>query len=99
LKLIEAVLQATTKFARTRHAADEVARGLIAAERSALMQRLIRAALRSGTVSAPALRREGMPLPSRGMLGDAAVGLARRLQRRTTPSPIMPPAPPLPVSH
>lgn len=90
LKLVEAVLQATTKFVRAKHAADEVARGLIATERAVLMQRLIRAALRRGSVSPLALRRAGLSLPPRGLLGDCVVGVARRLQKRGPPVIVAP---------
>jgi hypothetical protein len=99
LKLIEAVLQATTRFVRARHAADEVARGLIATERSVLMQRLARAALRTGSVSALALRRAGLPLPPRGVLGDSVVGVARRLRRKRGAPVILAPGAVLPASR
>lgn len=60
LRVIEAVLRATTQHVRHNHALDEVARALIAAERPVMMQRLVRAAIRAGTISPGALRREGL---------------------------------------
>ncbi len=60
LRLIEAMLRALTQHVKSHRDADEVARGLIAGARAALMQNLVRTALRHGTVSSGALRRAGL---------------------------------------
>jgi hypothetical protein len=96
LRLIEAVLQAMTQYVRNKFAVDEVARGLIAAERPALMQRLVRNALRSGTISAQTLKREGLldmaELPRGALLRDSVLGSLRSVTNIGR-SPQQPPPP------
>ncbi len=86
LRLIAAVVQAMTQFVKKNIGVDEVARGLIITERAALMQRLVRAAIRSGTISALVLHREGLlqlaGLESGAVLSNSVVGMVRRTQKR-----------------
>jgi hypothetical protein len=81
LRVIEAVLRATTQRLRNNHVLDEVARALIAAERPVLMQRLVRAAIRAGTISPGVLRREGLlhhaGLPAGELWRASMLGLVR----------------------
>jgi hypothetical protein len=81
LRVIEAVLRAATQHVRNNHALDEVGRALIAAERPALMQRLVRAAIRAGTISPGVLRREGLlhhaALPAGELLRASMLGMVR----------------------
>ena len=86
LRLIAAVLQAMAQHVKKNRGVDEVARGLIITERAALMQRLVRAAIRSGTISALVLHREGLlqlaGLDSGEVLSNSVVGIVRRTQKR-----------------
>jgi hypothetical protein len=97
LRVIEAVLQAMTQHVKTAYGVDEVARGLMATERAALLQRLVRTALRGGTVSAMTLRREGLlhlaNLGAGALLRNAALGLFRGTENRAPAQP----QPPLPA--
>jgi len=85
LRLIAAVLQAMAQHVKKTCGVDEVARGLIITERAALMQRLVRAAIRSGTLSALVLHREGLlqlaGLESGAVLSNSVVGMVRRTQK------------------
>jgi glycosyltransferase involved in cell wall biosynthesis len=87
LRLIAAVVQAMTQYVKKNCGVDEVARGLIITERAALLQRLVRAAIRSGTISALVLHREGLlqlgGLESGAVLSNSMVGMVRRTQKRS----------------
>jgi hypothetical protein len=87
LRVIEAVLRAATQYVRSNHMLDEVARALIAAERPALMQRLVRTAIRAGTISPGVLRREGLlhhaALPAGELLRASMLGLVRGTAKST----------------
>jgi glycosyltransferase involved in cell wall biosynthesis len=81
LKMIEALLIALARGMKGAVSLDETARALIAAERAAIMERLVRGALRSGTISAITLHRAGL-LPAAGLapaalVGNSLVGLMR----------------------
>jgi len=88
LQLIIALLPALARWARSGGTVDEVGRALIAAHRAALLRRLVRSALRSGTVSAMALQRAGLlhhAQLSRAELGRFTVlGMARATMRHDT---------------
>ena len=81
LQVITALLPALARWAKSAGGVDEVGRALIAAQREVLMRRLVRAALRSGTISALALNRAGLlhhAQLSGGELGRTAlIGLVR----------------------
>jgi hypothetical protein len=86
LRQIETILHSATRFIKTHCEVDAMARLLIAAERAAMMQRMVRAALRSGTISALTLHREGLlrtaGLETRALLSNSALGMVRGTQRR-----------------
>ncbi len=72
LKMIEALLIALAQGMKGAACLDETARSLIAAERAAIMERLVRGAIRGGTISPLALYRAGL-LPAAGLAPAALV--------------------------
>jgi hypothetical protein len=86
LRQIETMLHTATRFLKAHCEVDAMARLLIAAERAAMMQRMVRAALRSGTISALTLHREGLlqtaGLEARALLSNSALGMVRGTQRK-----------------
>jgi hypothetical protein len=86
LRQIETMLHTATRFIKAHPEVDAMARLLIAAERAAMMQRMVRAALRSGTISALTLHREGLlqtaGLETRALLSSSAIGMVRGTQRK-----------------
>jgi len=81
LQMIEALLDALAQGMKGAASLDDTARAMIAEERAAIMERLVRSALRSGTISPMALHRAGL-LPAAGLapaalVSNALVGLVR----------------------